>query len=86
MTNSKTNSDPHRKYLSGWQALAARYNTTTRSAQRWVLDGRLPEPHYMPGSRSPLWELALLDEHDHRILIRSVSRRRPVTSPEPEAA
>jgi hypothetical protein len=76
-----TNKTTHTKYLAGWQALGARYSTTPRSAQRWVLDGRLPPPSYMPGSRSPLWELAALDEHDRLTLSSTLSRRR-VTSPE----
>jgi hypothetical protein len=75
----------HKKYICGWQPLGERYGVTARNAQRMVLDGRLPEPAYMPGSRSPLWELAALDEHDRKILTRSISRRRPATTA-PEAA
>jgi hypothetical protein len=84
-TTNSTNS-PNKKYLCGWQPLGERYGVTARNAQRMVLDGRLPEPSYMPGSRSPLWELALLDEHDRCILTRSVRGRRPVASSGPEAA
>jgi hypothetical protein len=54
-----------------------------------VLDGRLPEPSYLPGGRRPLWEEDLLDEHDRLVLIKRTRRRATVTSSattEPEAA
>jgi hypothetical protein len=80
----------NRKYLRGWQNLGDRYEVTPRSAQRMVLDGRLPAASYIPGSRFPLWDLDVLDEHDRRMFVtRHDGRRRPaVTAPaatEPEA-
>jgi len=67
MTKSK-------KYLSGWQSLADRYGTTPRSCQRMVKDGRLPPPGYMGGSRSPLWDLEILDEHDRKAITKRAGR------------
>jgi hypothetical protein len=78
-----------KKYLSGWQNMGQRYGVTARNAQRMVLDGRLPEPWYMPGSRSPMWELDALDQHDRRTLVKRSQRRDDVTASEttePEAA
>jgi hypothetical protein len=73
------------KYLSGWQDLAKRYGYTPRNAQRMVLDGRLPEPSYLPGSRFPLWELDALDEHDRRVITKRI-RRRPAAAPTESSA
>jgi hypothetical protein len=70
----------NKKFLSGWRNLGDRYGITPRSAQRMVLDGRLPEPSYLPGGRRPLWKEDLLDEHDRLVLIKRIRRRPAVTS------
>jgi hypothetical protein len=82
-----TTTAPIKKYLTGWQNIGARYDVTARNAQRMVLDGRLPEPWYMTGSKSPMWEIDVLDEHDRRILTKRSWRRDDESVPsEPEAA
>jgi hypothetical protein len=42
--------------------VAQRYSITTRSVERWSLDGRLPAPTYR--GKIPLWDLDLLEAAD----------------------
>jgi len=42
--------------------VAARYNITTRSVDRWSQDGRLPAPMFR--GRVPLWDLDRLEADD----------------------
>jgi hypothetical protein len=43
--------------------LAKRYRCTDRNIDLMVRDGRLPQPTLQRG-RCPLWDEAILDEHD----------------------
>jgi hypothetical protein len=43
--------------------VAARYNVTTRTVERWSEDGRLPPPIYR--GVVPLWDLDELEAGDH---------------------
>lgn len=51
-----------KQYLRKKQ-LAARYQTTDRTIERMVDDGRIPSPDLYNG-RFPLWDEAKLDEND----------------------
>jgi predicted DNA-binding transcriptional regulator AlpA len=53
--------DPLRKY-SRKSAVAARYGVSERTIDRYVQEGRLPRPVYLPGSRIPLFEETALEE------------------------
>ena len=44
--------------------VAARYAVDDRTVDRMKLDGRIPPPKYLPGSRIPIWEERELDLND----------------------
>lgn len=44
--------------------VAARYAVDDRTVDRMKLDGRIPPPKYLPGSRIPIWEESELDLND----------------------
>jgi hypothetical protein len=54
------------------QQVAERYNIHERSVDRLSRQGSLPMPHYLHGSRFPLWKLEELDAFD-----RKATRTRP---------
>jgi hypothetical protein len=51
-----------------------RYDCTDRTIERMVKDGRLPPPHYQPGSRTPLWDEDELEENDRRATLERPAR------------
>jgi predicted DNA-binding transcriptional regulator AlpA len=48
------------------QHVAQRYGVDVRSIDRMALDGRIPKPRYLPGSRLPLWAEHELAAHERR--------------------
>jgi hypothetical protein len=56
--------------------LAARQGVTPRTIENWVRAGRLPPPHYFPGSPIPFWKDADLVSNDERFM------RRPDLAPQ----
>ena len=44
--------------------VAMRYSVDERTVDRMKLDGRIPPPKYLPGSRLPIWDEGELDRHD----------------------
>jgi hypothetical protein len=52
-----------KKYLRK-AGVAARYDVDERTVDRMKLDGRIPLPKYLPGSRIPLWAESELDAND----------------------
>jgi hypothetical protein len=44
--------------------VAMRYSVDERTVDRMRLDGRIPPPKYLPGSRIPIWDEDELDQHD----------------------
>jgi predicted site-specific integrase-resolvase len=54
-----------KKYLRK-QGVADRYSVNPRTVDRWVADGILPPPIYLPGGRIPLFAEDGLDAHDRR--------------------
>jgi hypothetical protein len=47
-------------------SVAERYDCDERTVDRMSRDGRIPPPHYYPGSRIPFWFEEELDEADRR--------------------
>ena len=80
----------NKKYVGGWNAMGERYDCTPRNCQRMVEDGRLPEPVYIGDSRTPLWEIELLDEHDRKMIRRrgrpAKAKSKPDSAEKQEAA
>lgn len=52
-----------KKYLRK-AGVAARYAVDERTVDRMKIDGRIPPPKYLPGSRIPIWEESELDRND----------------------
>jgi hypothetical protein len=52
-----------KKYLRR-AGVAARYDVDERTVDRMRIDGRIPPPKYLPGSRIPIWEEGELDQND----------------------
>lgn len=46
--------EPQRKFLRK-RSLAERYDCDARTIDRMRVDGRLPQPHFLPNSDIPLW-------------------------------
>jgi predicted DNA-binding transcriptional regulator AlpA len=45
-------------------ALAELFQVGIRTIDAWVKQGTLPQPHYLPGSRVPLWFADEIDKID----------------------
>jgi hypothetical protein len=58
--------------------VAARYNITTRTVDRWASDGRLPPP--MLRGRVPLWDLDELEAQDHVAVTAARAASKPATA------
>jgi hypothetical protein len=54
-----------RKYLRK-HGVAERYSVDKRTVDRMAIDGRIPPPKYLPGSRIPIWEESELDQNDRK--------------------
>jgi hypothetical protein len=52
-----------KKYLRK-AGVAARYSVDERTVDRMKIDGRIPPPKYLPGSRIPIWDVDELDQND----------------------
>jgi hypothetical protein len=63
--------------------LAERYRCTDRNIDLMVRGGRLPQPTLMRG-RVPLWDEAIIDEHD-RAAARAFKPRPVTADPKSEA-
>jgi hypothetical protein len=65
-----------RSYRRGLRkhSVAERYDVDERTVDRMKLDGRIPPPKYLPGSRIPIWWEDELDENDRRA---TLAPRRP---------
>ena len=64
---SKTNPQG-RRYLRK-HGVAERYAVDERTVDRMKLDGRIPPPKYLPGSRFPMWAIDELDAADRRATV-----------------
>jgi predicted DNA-binding transcriptional regulator AlpA len=53
--------------------VAARYNITTRTVDRWASDGRLPAPTFR--GHVPLWDLDEIEAGDRQATIERASRK-----------
>ncbi len=69
--NRKKRKQHRRKYLHK-AAVAARYDVTTRTIDRWVEARVLPPYMYLRGSKKPLQEEAVLDAHDRKAARASI--------------
>jgi predicted site-specific integrase-resolvase len=60
------------------RSVAARYDTSTRTIERWVKSGKFPPPTRMPNGRD-YWSDIVIEAHE-----RSLVGDRQIPSTEPE--
>jgi predicted DNA-binding transcriptional regulator AlpA len=65
--------DPSKKY-SRKSAVARRYGVSERTVDRYVREGRLPKPVYLPGSRIPLFAETELEEAERLAAVRAPTK------------
>jgi predicted DNA-binding transcriptional regulator AlpA len=65
--------NPTRKY-SRKRAVAQRFSVSERTVDRYVAEGRLPRPVYLPGSRIPLFEETALEEFERLAAVRTPAK------------
>jgi predicted DNA-binding transcriptional regulator AlpA len=59
-----------KKKVKSWskkRAVAAHYNCSTRTIDRWVQAGRFPKPIRLPNGHD-YWTDGMIEEHDQRLL------------------
>jgi predicted DNA-binding transcriptional regulator AlpA len=60
--------------------VAERYSVDVRTVDRMSVDGRIPPPKYLPGSRLPLWLESELDAADCRATLEHVPSFKKITA------